>query len=92
MQIKLSKRALHNLEILYNLVYADKPTVALEFKNSLIEFINLLKTNPYMGKDCKERGILKDCRMLVYKKNYIIVYKINTDYIMIQTIKNTKEG
>jgi len=92
MQIKLSKRAFNNLETLYNLVYVDKPTVAVEFKNSLIDFINLLKTNPYMGRDCKQRGIQKDCRVLVYKKNYIIIYKVHENHIMIQTIKNTKKG
>ena len=92
MQIKLSKRSFNNLETLYNLVYVDKPIMAVEFKNSLIDFINLLKINPYMGKDCKQRGIQKDCRVLVYKKNYIIIYKVHENHIMIQTIKNTKKG
>ena len=91
MQIRVSKRAFKDLETLYTLIYGDKPTVAEKFKKSLIDFINLLKDNPHMGREHKSDN-QKVYRVLVYKKNYIIIYKVYTNYIMINSIKNTKKG
>ena len=44
-----------------------------------------------MGKDCKESGFKRDCRVLYYK-NYTILYKVNINHITIKRVINTKQN
>jgi plasmid stabilization system protein ParE len=90
MHIRYSKQASNFLENLYKSIYEDKPSVAKIFVNDFQRYIELLQISPYMGKECIHKNIQDDCRVVIYKKNYIIVYKILKDTIFIKTIRNTK--
>ena len=91
MQIRYSKSALKFLENLYKTIYEDKPFIAEKFLKDLKEYIELLKINPLMGKECSSKNIQDNCRVVIYKKNYIIIYKISSEKIFIKTIQNTKQ-
>ena len=92
MQIRYSKNASSFLETLYKTIYEDKPAIAKTFLKDLKGYIELLKVNPYMGRECISKNIQDDCRVIIYKKNYVIVYKISKEKIFIKTIKNTKQN
>lgn len=51
---------------------------ALEYLSRYEEKIELLKLNPYMGVECKNKLIKKDCRALVHE-SHIVIYKILGD-------------
>ena len=90
--IKYNKKALEDLDSIYINIAKDKKSVADSFINKIDNFISLLKANPFMGKDCHEKGLKKECRVLVYDKHYMIVYKVYTRHISIQRILNTKQN
>jgi len=89
--IKYDKKASQDLENIYLTILQDKKSVADRFVNKIDNYILLLKTNPKMGKDCKESGFNRDCRVLYYK-NYTILYKINTTHISIKRILSSKQN
>ena len=89
--IRYTKKAKTDLEDIYLLIHKDKKSIADKFINKIDKFIMLLKTNPEMGKDCKEKGLQQDCRVLYYK-SYMILYKISKTQIIIQRVINTKQN
>ena len=90
--IKYSKRALADLESIYLTIFKDKKSVADNFINKIDNYIALLESNPFMGKDCRKKGFKKDCRVIIYDAHYMIFYKITTQYITIQRVVNTKQN
>ena len=89
--IKYDKKATLDLEEIYLTILKDKKSAADSFVNKIDSYILLLKTNPEMGKDCKESGFNRDCRVLYYK-NYTILYKIYENHISIKRILNSKQN
>ncbi len=89
--IKYSKKSQKDLESIYCLIAEDKKRAADEFLNSIESYILLLKTNPEMGIECREKGFNRDCRVLFYG-NYTILYKITNTHIAIQRVINTKQN
>ncbi len=89
--IKLDKSALKDLEYIFKRINEDKPSIANEYIEKIRSYIKLLETNPEMGKDCKESGFNRDCRVLFYG-NYTILYKINKTQISIKRVINTKQN
>ncbi len=87
--IKYTKLAEQDLYNLFELIYQDKPTVAFEYIEKLENYINLLKLNPQLGTECKNKNIHKECRVLIYE-NYLIFYKILKTEIHILRILNSK--
>ena len=57
LEIKYTKKSYKDLEKLFQTIFSDKPTIAFEYINKLKNYIKLLETNPYMGVDCKKKGI-----------------------------------
>ena len=91
MRIELSNRAIQNLDNIYTHIEKDKPNSAVEFKKELIDFFNIIAANPSIGKDCVKKRINQKCKIAVFRKNYLVIYKIFSDFILIQMIKNTKQ-
>ena len=89
--IKYDKKATFDLESIYLLILKDKKNAADEFVNQIDKYISLLEENPEMGKDCKESGFNRDCRVLYYK-NYTILYKIYKTHISINRILSSKQN
>jgi len=89
--IKYDKNAINDLDNIYLTIAKDKVSVAKKFVNDVDEYILLLKTNPEMGIECKNKGIEQECRVLIYG-NYMILYKIHKNYISIKRIINTKQN
>lgn len=90
LEIKYTKKSYKDLEKLFQTIFSDKPTIAFEYINKLKNYIKLLETNPYMGVDCKKKGIKIDCKILIFE-NYNIYYKIEKDYIRILKILNSRQ-
>ena len=91
MQIRLSKQAYEELEAIFALIAEDKPNVAKEFKKEFVSFFELIASNPTIGKEYEKKRIHAECRVVVFRKNYLIIYKVLSDRILIRTIKNTKQ-
>lgn len=90
LEIKYTKTAFNDLDKIFKLIFEDKKNVAVEYINKLREFIKLLKENPYMGVDCKNKKINKKCRIIIFE-NYNIYYSVEQDYIKILKIINAKQ-
>ena len=91
MQIRLSKQAYEELEAIFALIAEDKPSVAKEFEREFVNFFELITSNPSMGKKCEEKRIHSNCRVVVFRKSYLIIYKVLSGHILIRTIINTKQ-
>jgi plasmid stabilization system protein ParE len=91
LSIRYTKRAVADLENIYLIIAQDKKSVAASFVNKIDAYILLLKTNPKMGKDCRQKGYDRDCRVLFYD-SYAIFYKIYKNHISVQRIINTKQN
>ena len=91
MQIRLSKRAYKELEKICAYIADDKPTSAKEFEEKFINFFELIAANPQIGKECEKKRIDEKCRVVVFQKNYLIIYEVLPDRILIRTIQNTKQ-
>ncbi|HFQ61181.1 MAG TPA: type II toxin-antitoxin system RelE/ParE family toxin [Epsilonproteobacteria bacterium] len=85
--IRYTELAEADLAELFQLIYEDKPMSAIEYIDKLDIFITLLEDNPYMGIECKQKKIDKDCRVLVYE-NYLIFYIVKQEEIVIIRILN----
>jgi len=89
--VRYDKQASRDLEKLYLIILEDKKSAADRFINKIDNYLSLLKTNPEMGKDCKESGFKRDCRVLYYK-NYTILYKIYKTHISIKRVLSSKQN
>ena len=74
--IVYSNQAEIDLENAIEYIAKDSILNAIEYLNGYNCKIELLKSNPYMGIDCKYKLIKRDCQVLIYK-NHIIIYKFN---------------
>ena len=76
--IKYSKQAELDLFEVIAYIAKESKTNALHYLNRYEEKIELLKQNPLMGADCKNKLIKRDCRVLVHE-SHIIIYQINQE-------------
>ena len=75
--IKYSNKAQVDLDEAISHMAKDSITNALKYLASYEDNIELLRLNPQMGVECKNKLIKRDCRVLVYK-SHIIIYKIDS--------------
>ena len=90
--IKYTKNANKDLDNIFINIYKDKPQSAKEYLLKMKAYVELLGINPFMGKDCRQKGFKKDCRVIIYDAHYMIFYKITTQHITIQRVVNTKQN
>ncbi len=74
---------------LFETIAEDKPTIAVEYITKLEKYIELLKNNPQLGLECKNKNIKKDCRILIYE-DYLIFYTFKNNAIIIIRILNSR--
>lgn len=82
--ITYSNQAKTDLEDAISCIAKESMTNALNYLRNYEDKIELLRLNPYMGAECKNKLIKRDCRVLVYE-SHIIIYNIdkNLDNILI---------
>jgi len=76
--IKYSNQAEIDLNDAIEYIAKESVTNALEYLKNYEDKIKLLKLNPEMGTECKNKLIKRDCRVLVHG-SHIIVYNIDED-------------
>jgi len=76
--VKYSNQAEIDLENAIAHIAKESIKNALNYLKNYEDKIELLQLNPYMGVECKNKRINRDCRILLYK-SHIIIYKVNTD-------------
>jgi plasmid stabilization system protein ParE len=84
--IKYSKQAQADLESAVSHIADESVVNALSYLIRYEEKINLLRLNPYMGVECKNKLIKRECRVLVHE-SHIIIYKVDADINEIFIIK-----
>jgi plasmid stabilization system protein ParE len=75
--IKYSNKAQIDLDEAISHIAKDSISKALNYLKNYEDKIELLKFNPHMGVECKNKLIKRDCRILIYK-SHIIIYKIDS--------------
>lgn len=76
--IRYSEQASRDIEDAISYIATESKTNALDYLSRYEEKIDLLKFNPYMGVDCKNKLIKRDCRILVHE-SHIVIYKVLED-------------
>ena len=76
--VKYSKQAQIDLESAISHIADESVTNALSYLSRYEEKINILRSNSYMGAECKNKLIKRECRVLVHE-SHIIIYKVNAD-------------
>jgi len=75
-KITYSKQAKIDIEDVIDYIAKESAPKVLAYLKSYEDKIKLLRLNPYMGVECKNKRIKRECRILVHK-SHIIIYKIN---------------
>lgn len=76
--LKYSKQAQIDIHDVISYIATESKTNAIEYLSRYEEKIESLKLNPYMGVECKNKLIKRDCRVLVHE-SHIIIYKVDTN-------------
>ena len=74
--INYSKQAEIDLEDAISYIAKENVQNALNYLKNYENKIELLSLNPYMGVECKNKLIKRDCRILIYE-SHIIIYNID---------------
>jgi plasmid stabilization system protein ParE len=74
--IKYSEQAKIDLDDAISHIAKESIGNALNYLKNYENKIELLRLNPYMGLECKNKLIQRDCRILPYK-SHIIIYKVD---------------
>ncbi|OCL82721.1 type II toxin-antitoxin system RelE/ParE family toxin [Arcobacter porcinus] len=77
-KIKYTNQAIVDLEESISYIAKDSRNNAFEYLKRYEDKIELLKLNPYMGTDCKNKNIQRDCKVLVHE-SHIIIYNVSKD-------------
>jgi plasmid stabilization system protein ParE len=84
--IKYSKHAQIDIDEIILGIATESKINALAYLSRYEEKIELLRLNPYMGVECKNKLIKRDCRVLVHE-SHMVVYKVMEDTTEIYLIR-----
>ena len=87
MELKYSEDALDDLEQILDFIAEDSSERALAFIERLKSSIELLITFPGLGVSCQSKGILEDCRVMIFE-SYLIFYTVLKENILVLSIIN----
>jgi len=76
--VKYSNQAEIDLENAIAHIVKESVKNALNYLKKYEDKIELLRLNPYMGVECKNKRINRDCRVLLYK-SHIVIYKVKEE-------------
>lgn len=86
LNIKYSKQAQIDIDDAIAYIATESKINALAYLLRYEEKIELLKLNPYMGVECKNKLIKRECRVLVHE-SHIVIYKVLEDMNEIYLIR-----
>ncbi len=89
MKLIWTELAVEKLEEFLDYIALDKPMAALNWAETIQDSVNNLKEFPQLGREVPEVK-RSDIRELV-EGNYRIIYRIESDRILILTIRHTKQ-
>lgn len=85
------------LEICRNNMELKYSKDALDDLDQIVEFIDRLKSNielliifPSLGVSCQSKGLLEDCRVMIFE-SYLIFYSVSEKNILVLSIINAAE-
>lgn len=84
--IKYSKQAQIDIDNAISHIATESKMNASAYLSRYEEKIELLKLNPYIGVECKNKLIKRDCRVLVHE-SHIVIYKLIEDMHEIDLIR-----
>jgi toxin ParE1/3/4 len=87
MQIRWLRKAAQNLDDAYDYVAKDNPKAAKELVQEVYRLVNLLKTQPSMGRAGRVAGTRE---LVVPDYPFIIPYRIQHDEIQILRVFHTR--
>lgn len=82
MNLRWTRRALHDLERIGASIARDKPLAAKAFAVEVRGKVKNLERFPFMGR----AGALPDTRELIVHRNYLVTYRVRADEIQIVQI------
>ncbi|MGZ5208287.1 MAG: type II toxin-antitoxin system RelE/ParE family toxin [Sulfuricurvum sp.] len=85
MRIKYTERAREDLDEIARYISQDSIQKAIDYLYKLRNKIKLLTVSPYMGLECRTKGLKHDCRIMVIEK-YLVFYTFDNDLIQIKRI------
>lgn len=87
MQVRWLRKAAQNLEDAYDYLTKDNPKVAQAFMQDVYRLVNLLTTQPAMGRAGRVAGTRE---LVVQDYPFIIPYRVHQDEIHILRVFHTK--
>ena len=91
--VKYSNQAEIDLENAIEYIAKESVNNALDYLKNYGNKIELLRLNPYMGVECKNKLIQRDCRILMYE-SHIVIYKVNkalNEILILRIYHNTTD-
>jgi plasmid stabilization system protein ParE len=88
MQIKYSEKSILDLDAVIEYVSKDSANRAILYADFLKSKIEILKSSPYIGIECKHKKVFQDCRVYIVD-SYLIFYTVQENKIIIRRILNS---
>jgi toxin ParE1/3/4 len=85
--IKWTKSARNNLAKIVTHISADNPEAALKIRNLIEGSVLQLADHPYLFKS----GRIPGTREVVAHANYVVVYKVKSDFVEIAAVLHTRQ-
>ena len=87
MQIKYSEQSIIDLDTIIQYISKDSISRALAYASFLKSKIEILKSSPYIGVECKHKKVYQDCRVYIVD-SYLIFYTVQENEIIIRRVLN----
>ena len=87
-QIKYSEKSILDLDAVIEYVSKDSANRAILYADFLKSKIEILKSSPYIGIECKHKKVFQDCRVYIVD-SYLIFYTVQENKIIIRRILNS---
>lgn len=91
LEVLYSLKSKSDLISIFESIKEDKPNAAKDYTRKLKEYIELLKANPSMGSDCKNKNLKTKCKVVVFR-SHLILYKLKSKKLYILRVINSKEN
>lgn len=88
MQIKYSEQSILDLDSIIRYISKDSVSRALAYADFLKSKIEILKSSPYIGIECKHKKVYQDCRVYIVD-SHLVFYTVVESIIIIRRILNS---
>lgn len=88
MHIKYSEQSILDLDSIIQYILKDSVGRALAYADFLKSKIEILKSSPYIGTECKHKKVYQDCRVYIVDA-YLVFYTVQESEIIIRRVLNS---